>query len=146
MTDMRMIRVYRVNGDCLSCRFNPDRSLSTAMLVVAGRQRNVAPQLPGITSDKAEDYLSELGYVREYPEKCRRVGYELNLRLRRYRLLVETVRETDRGLLLSVVDLRFAFYACPARLFAGLLKHNTFNVLHVNSEEALATFRTILAH
>jgi len=131
-----------VNGASVSCRFAGNGSLSTAMFISEGSQRNAAQQLPGLTAANALKYLSDCGYVRQYDEKSLAIGKSVNKVLAEHNLLVETVRPCRKGVVMSVIDLRAACFVCPVRLFVGLWDSDKdhFEPLQVNQKDALSTF------
>jgi len=138
----KLLRVYRVNGDCLSIRFAPDGHLSTAILLVEGQQRNCAAQLPGLREENSLDYLGQFGYLPEYDEACREIGRELNHALARHQICVECVRRTDRGFCLSVIDNKRRTQVCPVLLFAGIhdMQNDKFQPLRVNHQPSFTAF------
>ena len=143
---MHMIRVYRINGDNLSCRFGKDGSLSTAMLITGDQQRNVASQLPGITEANSVEYLRQFGWLQEFDDTCLEIGKVLNRRLVVHGLVVESVFPHADGVALSVIDARFTGYACPVCLFAGIYNNvdDFFKATITNNSEALWNFNEVI--
>ena len=143
-----MIRMYRVCGDSISCRFDPsgNGSLSTALLVSRGSQRNVAPHLPGITEENAVKYLQEAGWSDKYDPVSLEIGRVLNERLEDKNLLVELVKKVDDGWVISVIYLPHRYYAVPVRSFIGLYQKEAdeFVPYQVNNEEHYADFLDVI--
>jgi hypothetical protein len=143
---MKMLRFYRVDGSSLSVRFNADGSVCTAILTVGERQRNAAPQLPGLNERNAVGYLAEAGYALTYEKVCLEIGKNLNDVLANTNLLVETVGRHPDGFVLSVIDRRAANYVCPIRLFAGVYNRKTdrFVAMQTNENDAVRLFTDVL--
>jgi len=114
---MQMLRVYRINGDSLSVWFSPIGAMSTAMLTVDNVTKCVASQLVGLDFSNAIEYLSELGYSREYDTFCIEVGKVLNSISQSRNIVIETVRYCTGGLLISGILESKRLIVCPHRLF-----------------------------
>ena len=113
---IQIIRVYRVLGDSLSCRFSQNGSLATAVLTTDGQSRSVAGQLPGLLADSALPYLEWLGYRRFWEPEL----VDLAQRTRHYvsdvGLWVEAADKTPRCLALSFIRASDRILACPKRV------------------------------
>ena len=118
----RLLRVYRVTGDSLSCRFAPEGALATAVLTVDGKDYLVAGQLPGLRDEDALAYLGGLGYRPVWESWQREVGVELNDLLEPLGAFVEAVgRDASKVLHVALIEQRDRILACPRRL--GLLRY-----------------------
>jgi len=138
----RMLRVYRVSGDTLSCWFSPEGALSTAVLTVDNRDRQVAGQLPGCKEESALEYLGELGYRERFDQLSVATARALNRVLVPQRLFVECVLRSSDGFLISVVRETERRLVCPERLFVVLylLEGDRLKCVDVRDEESARFF------
>ncbi len=60
---MRLLLLYRPNGDELSVGFSPDDTLSTAYLTIKDEQWDVSSFLPGLKISNLEYYKDLLGFT-----------------------------------------------------------------------------------
>jgi len=116
------LRVFRINGDSLSCWFTPEGALSTARLTVEGQMYDVIGQLPGLRRWNAVRYLEDLGFVfgheRGHSLDCICVGKHVNNVLSESDLLVDTVIPTGAGrYLISVIPKVERTRVATCRLF-----------------------------
>ena len=119
---MRQLRVFRVNGDNLSCWFTQNGALSTARLIVDGVMYDVIGQLPGLRRWNAVRYLEDLGFVfghsRGHSLDCIDVGKHVNRMLADSDLLVDTAIPTETGgYLISVIPKSERTLVATRRLF-----------------------------
>ena len=88
---MLRLRVFRDNGDSLSCYFSPEGSLSSAVLVVEEGEYDVTSQLPGLDASNALSYLYHVDYTMNHDTRLIRITRLLNERLRGSPLFVGAV-------------------------------------------------------
>ena len=122
------LRVFRVNGDSLSCWFSPGGSLSSALLSVEGTQYDVSGQLPGLIEGNAEEYLTELGYSKSHAPGVARVGSSLNARLRDSSLFLEAVKVSRTSIVLSLALREDRSYACCRRALVALCNRQSAEI------------------
>ncbi len=120
MTTMQRVRVYRVNGDSLSCWFSPSGALSNARLTVGAECFEVSSQLPGLTVGVEDEYLAELGYVRWHDPVNIKLGSAVNKLLEGTDLFVEAVCRRSGYTAYSVCLATDRYRACCRRSFAAI--------------------------
>jgi len=113
---IRMLRAYRINGDCISCRFSPEGALATAQLQVGQERHNVAGQLPGITSETSKEYLATLGYRVWVDPATARIARGLCPSLEAEGLLCESVDRSGDRMNISVIRTSERNLAVPRRV------------------------------
>ena len=144
MSMMRHVRVFRVDGSSLSCCFSPEGSLSSALLCIEDTQQDATSQLPGLTTENAIGYLTELGYSTSHRPDCIRCGRIINERLRGSPLFVETVRVESSHIIFSVALLTDQVQACCRRAFVALQdrRDRSLSFTAVRNPELREEFRT----